>query len=64
MLAICLIISVMCICKTAVHITTLIVKAKYPVYNEPEFIKDVDDDEQPVNFDDIIAELYNREEDN
>lgn len=60
-IALSLVVCVICICVTAEHITSLIVKAKYPVYDEPS-ITDVNDDEQPINFDDVIAELYNREE--
>ena len=64
MIAIALIICVLLVCKTVVHATGMILEAVYPEYKEPEGIKDIDDSDQLMNFDDIIAEIYNREEDN
>lgn len=64
MIAIALIVCVALICKTVIHVTHMVLEVKYPAYKEPEGIKDIDDSDQLVNFDDIIAEIYNREEDN
>ena len=64
MIAIALIICVLLVCKTVTHVTGMILEAMYPEPKEPEGIKDIDDSDQLMNFDDIIAEIYNREEDN
>lgn len=64
MLAIALIVSVGLICQAALQITRMILEAKYPKYVAPDGIQDIDDSDQVLNFDDIIAEIYNREEDN